>query len=140
MGLISGIWLILLGVLGAASIIVAKRPDAEAAIAKLAPYQGWIGAVSALWGAWGIVSSVLNLGWLTSAPIYWVTFLASAVLQLVLGLLLGAGVLKSFIKQEEAVAKLNQTLVVLAPKQGVAGLAAIGVGLWMVVAGFIFKV
>ena len=140
MGLISGIWLIALGVLGAASIIVAKRPDAEAAIAKLAPYQGWIGAVSALWGVWGVISSVLNIGWLKLAPIYWATFLASSVLQVVLGLLLGAGVLKTFIKQEEAVKKLDQTLTKLAPKQGVAGLAAIGVGIWMVVAGFLFSV
>ena len=140
MGLISGIWLILLGVLGAASLIVAKRPDAEAAIAKLAPYQGWIGAISALWGVWGIISAVLNLGWLKAAPIYWVTFLAAAVLQLVLGLLLGAGVLKTFVKAEEAVKKLDQTLAMLAPRQGIAGLAAIGVGVWMVVAGFLFKV
>ena len=53
MGLVNGLWLIVLGMLGASSLVIAKRPDAKHVIAKLAPYQGWIGAVSALWGAWG---------------------------------------------------------------------------------------
>ena len=135
MGLITGIWLVLLGVLGAANIIVARRPDAGTAIARLTPYQGWIGAFSALGGVWGIISALLSLGLLAKYPVYWVTLMAAAVLQAVLGLLLGAGVLKTFIRQQEAVRKLDQTLATLAPMQGKAGLAAIGVGLWMVIVG-----
>jgi hypothetical protein len=140
MGLINGIWLAVLGILGASSLIIAKKPDAKELIAKLAPYQGWIGAVSALWGIWGIISAVLGLRWLTSAPIYWVTFLANAVLQLALGLLLGVGVLKTFIKNAEAGAKMDQTITKLAPYQGTLGLVAIGLGIWMVVAGFLFTI
>ncbi|MGE3629953.1 MAG: hypothetical protein AB7P00_08565 [Sandaracinaceae bacterium] len=127
-----------LGVLGASSIIIAKRPDAKEMIGKLAPYQGWIGAVSALWGVWTIISSVLNLGWLTLYPIYWATYLADGVLQTCLGLLLGVGVLKQFIKDPTANEKMDQTIAKLAPYQGTLGLIAIGVGIWMVVAGFIF--
>ena len=140
MGLLNGIWLVVLGVLGAASLIIAKKPDAKQLIDKLAPYQGWIGAVSAFWGVWVIISAVLNLGWLTAAPILWVTFLVDGLLQLGLGLLLGVGVLKTFITAPEAVAKLDQTIAKLAPKQGLLGLVAIGVGAWMVVAGFVFTV
>jgi hypothetical protein len=140
MGLINGIWLAILGILGASSLIIAKKPDAKELIAKLAPYQGWIGAVSALWGAWAIISAVLHIGWLTSAPIYWVTFLGDGALQLALGLLLGVGVLKSFIKDPTASAKLDQTITKLAPYQGTLGLVAIGLGVWMVVAGFLFTV
>lgn len=140
MGLINGLWLAVLGVLGASSLIIAKRPDAKEAIAKLAPYQGWIGAISALWGVWGIISSVLHLGWLAFSPIYWVTFLANAVLELALGLLLGVGVLKSFIKNADAQAKMDQTIAKLAPHQGRLGIVAIGVGVWMIVAGFLFHI
>ena len=140
MGLINGIWLALLGVLGASNLIIAKKPDAQELIAKLAPYQGWIGAVSALWGVWGVISAVLNLGWLSVAPIFWTTFLANSVLQLALGLLLGIGTLKTFIKAPEAQEKMDQMAAKLAPKQGVLGLVAIGVGVWMIVAGFLFKV
>lgn len=136
--MIYGIWLAVLGVLGASNLIIAKRPDAAEAIAKLAPYQGWIGAVSALWGVWGIISCVLNLGFLTTFPIYWISWLATSVVQAALGLLLGVGVLKTFITAPEAVAKMDETIAKLAPKQGVLGLVAIGLGVWMILASFMF--
>src|SRR5690349_2788185 len=98
MGLVSGLWLVVLGILGASSLIISKKPNAAELIGKLAPYQGWIGAVSALWGVWGIISSVLHLGWLAHWPIYWATFMANSAIEFALGLLLGVGVLKTFIK------------------------------------------
>ena len=140
MGLINGLWLAVLGVLGAASLIIARKPDAKELIGKLAPFQGWIGAVSALWGVWGLVWSFMSIGWLTSAPIYWATFLADSVLQLALGLLLGVGVLKTFITEPTANRRMDETIAKIAPFQGTLGLIAIGVGLWMVVAGFVFTV
>jgi hypothetical protein len=140
MGLVSGVWLAVLGILGASNLIIAKKPDAKELIAKLAPYQGWIGAVSALWGFWGIISAVLNIGWLSAAPIFWITFLASAVVQAGLGLLLGVGTLKTFIKQPQAIEKMDLMVTKLAPYQGTLGLVSIGVGVWMVVASFLFAV
>jgi hypothetical protein len=138
-GLIAGIWMMLLGVLAAANLIIAKKPDAKELIDKVSPYQGWIGAVSALWGAWLIISSILNLGWLSTWPLWWLTYAANAVLLFALGLLLGVGVLKSFIKQPQAVEKMDQMIAKLAPKQGVLGLIGIGVGAWMVLAGFLLR-
>ena len=107
MGLVSGLWLAVLGILAVPSLIIAKKPNAKELIDKLAPYQGWIGAVSALWGVWGIISAVLNLGMLGTWPILWATLLAVAVVQASLGLLLGVGVLKSFIKDPTAQAKMD---------------------------------
>ncbi len=138
MGLVGGIWLFILGALAAPSLILSKRPDASEILAKFTPYQGWIGAVSALWGVWGIISAVLNLGWLTAAPIFWITFLAVAVVQAGLGLLLGIGVLKTFIKDPTAQAKMDQTIAKLAPKQGLLGVVAMGLGVWMIIANFLF--
>jgi hypothetical protein len=140
MGLVSGIWLMLLGVLAVPSMIIAKKPNAKELIAKLTPYQGWIGAISCLWGVWGIISSILSLNWLSIAPIYWATFLADSVLQFALGLILGIGTLKTFIKNPQAQAKMDETLAKLQPKQGTLGLVAIGVGVWMIVSGFIWHV
>lgn len=138
--MVNGIWLIVLGALAVPSLILAKRPDAKEVLGKLALYQGWIGAVSAIFGAWGIISSVLNIAWLTSAPIYWVTLLANAVLLTALGLILGIGVLKTFIKNAAAQAKLDQTLAKVAPHQGRLGIAGMGFGVWMIVAGILFHV
>jgi len=140
MGLVSGIWLVLLGVLAVPSLIIAKKPNAKELIDKIAPYQGWIGAISCLWGVWGIISSILSLSWIAHWPIYWATYLADGVLQAALGLILGIGVLKTFIKNPQAQAKMDQTLAKLSPKQGLLGLIAIGVGIWMVIAGFLFTV
>ena len=138
MGLITGLWLVVLGILGASSLIIAKKPDAKELIGKLAPYQGWIGAISAIWGAFTVIRAVLAIGMLAHWPIYWITWLATGVLLLALGLLLGVGVLKTFISNAQAQAKMDQTITKLAPYQGTLGLISIGLGVWMILAGFLF--
>jgi hypothetical protein len=138
--MIYGIWLALLGVLGAANLIISRRPDAKEAIGKIAPYQGWIGAGSAIWGAWGLISCVLAIGWMTSAPIYWFTWVADSAIQLVLGFLLGVGTLKTFIKDPKANEKMDQTIAKLSPYQGTLGLVAIGLGVWMIVVSIMWHV
>ena len=136
--MINGIWLAVLGVLAVPSLVLARRPDAKQMLAKLAPYQGWMGAISALWGVWGIISAVLNIGWLTTWPIYWATWLADSVVLAGLGLILGIGTLKTFIKAPAAQAKLDQTLAKIAPHQGRLGIAGVAVGAWMIVASIVF--
>ena len=140
MGLVNGLWLAVLGVLGASSLIIAKKPNAKDLIGKIAPYQGWIGAVSALWGVWGIIQALLNLRWFSYVPVYYLAFTADAVLSVALGLLLGVGVLKTFVTGSQANARLDQMIARLAPKQGTMGLIAIGVGAWMIVASFMWHV
>jgi hypothetical protein len=136
--MVNGIWLALLGALAVPSLILAKRPDAKVMLGKLAPYQGWMGAVSFFWGVWGIISAVLNIGWLTTWPIYWATWLADSVLLSGLGLILGIGVIKTFVKNPAAQKNLDQTLAKVAPHQGRLGIAGIGVGVWMIVCSFVF--
>jgi hypothetical protein len=138
--MIYGIWLAILGILAVPGLIIAKKPEAKEWIDKLVPYQGWIGAISALVGAWGIINAVLTLSWLSLIPIFWITFLVGAALQLSLGLLLGVGILKTFIKDPTANDKLDETIKKLTPYQGMLGLAAIGLGIWMVVASFLWHV
>jgi hypothetical protein len=140
MGFVNGIWMAVLGILGAANLIIARKPEAKELIGKLAPYQGWIGAVSALWGAWGIISSILHLGWLSLAPILWITWLVNSLLLFGLGLLLGIGVLKTFIKQPQAQEKMDVLVTKLAPYQGTLGLIGIGVGVWMVLSSIFWHV
>ena len=91
-------------------------------------------------GAWTIISAVLHLSWLSHWPIYWLTYAANGVLQLCLGLLLGVGVLKQFIKAPQAVEKMDQTIARLAPKQGLLGVVAIGLGIWAVISSFIWSI
>ena len=133
-----GIWLIVLGALAVPNLIL-KRPELKPTLDKITPYQGWIGAISALWGVWGLLTSILHLGWLTSSPLWWITLTANNALLLALGILLGIGTLKSFIKDATAQAKLDQTVAKLAPYQGTLGIVALGLGAWCVVASIIIR-
>ena len=130
MVLVTGLWLAVLGILGASNLIIARKPDAKELIAKLSPYQGWIGALSALWGAWWVVSALLNIGILSLWPMRWSLWLATGVVMLLLGFVLGIGVLKTFVKDEKANAKADEMLAKLTPYQGTLGLIAIGLGVW----------
>ena len=111
----NGIWLILLGVLAVPSLILAKRPDAKEMLAKITPYQGWIGAISCLGGIWGIIVAIMGLSWMSTWPIYWVSLMVGSVFQTTLGLILGIGTLKTFIKNPQAQAKMDETLAKLSP-------------------------
>lgn len=141
MGFVAAIWLLVLGVLGASNLIIAKRPDAKQWIVQLAPYQGWIGAVSALWGVWVVIQAILSMGLLSKGlwpMIWWITLLADGVVLFSLGLLLGMGILKTFITQPDAVQRMDQMAERLAPKQGMLGLVAIGLGAWALVVRIVF--
>lgn len=139
MGFGAAIWLVVLGVLGAANLIIARKPDAKEAIGKIAPYQGWIGASSVLWGLWITLWCLLNASFLIKWTfIGFATLLAVAFVLVALGLLLGVGVLKTFVKNEQANAKLDQTVTKLAPFQGILGLVAIGLGIWGILVNVIF--
>lgn len=122
-----GLWLILLGALAVPNLVL-KKPELKPTLDKITPYQGWIGTISAIWGLWRLIWSVLNLALLGSAPLWWVTVTATNALVLGLGLLLGVGTLKTFVKNAEAQAKLDQTVVKLAPYQGNLGIAALIMG------------
>lgn len=133
-----GIWLLVLGILGASTLIIARRPDASEMIAKLTPYQGWIGAVSAIWGIWNIIRAVINISLLSIIPIGWITWLATAIVLAGLGILLGVGIFKSFIKDPTANAKMDQTVAALAPYQTKLGVASIGLGIWAIIASLMW--
>ncbi len=140
--MIWGITLILLSIIAVPSLILSKKPNAKELLAKVEPYQGWIGLVFCFWGAWGIITAILNLGWLTSAPIWWITLLAGNIVSATLGFMLGFGLINKLVlaKSEEAQEKAEQLREKIAPKQGKLGVLGLIVGAWMIAASFLFSV
>lgn len=124
--------LFVLGLVCSSNLIIARKPDAKDVIAKIAPYQGWIGAVSAVWGAWWLINWVLHAGIMLKVPVIGITWLADSLLLLGLGVLCGIGILKMFIKAPAATEKLDLTVTKLAPFQGILGLAGIAVAVWTI--------
>lgn len=135
-----GITLILLSIIAVPSLLLSKRPDAKDILAKIEPYQGWIGIILCFYGVWGIVSSVLNLGWITTFPIWWATLLAGSLIQTILGFMLGFGLINKYFLSKNEAAKEKAVILreKLAPKQGVLGLVGLCVGAWMIIASILF--
>jgi hypothetical protein len=140
-GLITGLILLALGALAAASSIVARRPDAQAYIDKMVPYQGWFGFITCLWGAWIIINAIINLKWFSYVPVWWLTYLATGVINATLGLLLGYALLTKFIfsHNDTAAQRGEQIRVAIVPYQTMLGYAAIVLGVWTIVATFLFR-
>ncbi len=137
-----GISLVLLSIIAVPSLILSKKPNAKELLEKIEPYQGWIGMAFCIWGLWGIVQAVLHIGWLSSAPIWWVTFLAGNIISAILGFMLGLGLMnKLFLsKNETARAKAEELRGKIAPKLGKLGIVGIAVGTWMIVASLIYTI
>lgn len=140
--MIYGITLVLLSIIAVPSLVLSKKPNAKELLEKIEPYQGWIGLIFCIWGVWGVISSILNISWLTSAPIWWSTLLAGSVIQALLGFMLGFALINKMVlgKSAEAQEKAAELRAKIAPKQGKLGLIGIAVGIWVIAASFVFTV
>jgi hypothetical protein len=137
--MLEGIWLIVLGALAAPNLF-AKSPEAQKGIAKIAPYVGWIGLASLVWGVLKLLDLLRITGFLGGGlklMIFFLVFLASVIVLLVLGFMLGIGTLKTFIKDPNAQAKMDQTIAKLSPYQGTLGLVSIILGVIMLIYRFV---
>ena len=97
---ISIVLLVLVGLLAAAGMIAAKKPDAGAAIGKLVPFQGIIGVIALAWGVWSLIdllSSGIGIGdMMAVVPIMTLLLLAGIALLIILGLLFGWSLIGKF--------------------------------------------
>ena len=140
--MIWGIALVILSIVAVPSLLLSKKPNAKELLEKVEPYQGWIGIIFCFWGVWGIITAILNLGWLSISPVWWVTFLAGNIVSAGLGFMLGSGLINKFFLSNNAAArvKAEELRERIAPKQGKLGLLGIAVGSWMIIASFLFSV
>ena len=137
-----GISLVVLGLLAIPSLVLSKKPDAKEWFDKMAPYQGWIGVVFAIYGIWGIIDCILHLNWLAHWPISWITWLLVSVVEAGLGIILGYGLIQKYAlsKNEKAAEAGQKVLAKLMPLQGTLGIAAIALGIWCIICTFIWVV
>ncbi|MGB5553247.1 MAG: hypothetical protein WBM83_01220 [Flavobacteriaceae bacterium] len=140
--MIWGITLILLSIIAVPSLILSKKPNAKELLAKIEPYQGWIGIVFCFWGIGGIFTAILNLNWLSTAPSWWVTLLAGNLMAASLGFMLGSGLINKLFLSNNAFARANadEFRERMASKQGKLGILGLAVGIWMIVASFLFTI
>lgn len=136
MGLLFALLLIVAGILGAASLIVAKQPNAREVIAKLTPFQGIIGIILLIWALIVFIFRILPaIGFMLQwAPLTGILILATFLVAIALGFLLGYGLIaQNALKNPGAAASGEAMRMKLAKYQGPLGLLGIGLGLWMLI-------
>lgn len=118
------------GILAAASLIIARKPNAKELIDKITPYQGWIGIVMFFWGIWAVLDCVRHVGLISVIPVFWTFWLVQGIADLLVGFLLGFGLITKYTLGKSAVAQARgqQIRAKLAGYQGVLGLFAIVMG------------
>jgi hypothetical protein len=118
---------IVAGLIALSPAIISRRPDARELLGKLAPYTGWVGMCLFGWGVWELISAVMNLGTLSSAPIHFIFWITMAATDFLLGLLLGFGLISKYAlgKSEVAVQKGAALRQKIAPFQAVLGVVEI---------------
>jgi len=84
------------GILAMSSLFVGRSPQAREHLEKLAKYQGWIGLTMFGWGVWELIETVLGLHLLSQRPLLWIFWLAMAVADFSVGLLLGFGLIATY--------------------------------------------
>lgn len=94
------IMLFILGVLGASSVIVKKKPEAKDLIDKLAKISGYVGIVAVLWGIWDLIWLLRFIRLLGHFPLTWITMLAVTVVFLGLGFIFGYGMAATYMSED----------------------------------------
>lgn len=94
------IMLLILGVLGASSVIVKKKPEAKDLIDKLAKISGYVGIIAVLWGIWDLIWLLRFIRLLGHFPLTWITMLAVTVVFLGLGFIFGYGMAGAYMSED----------------------------------------
>ncbi len=139
--------LIVGGLIAASSLIIAKKPNAKDLLAKLAPYQGYIGTALFALGIWGVLFLLPNLKFFLFAlkiPIFKVKFFAimyfvSVPVAILLGTLLGVSLVTSFMKGETVKEKGDAIRAKLMKVQVPLGLVGVITGVLMLIAVFMLR-
>jgi hypothetical protein len=130
MGLLHGLFLLVVGALGAATVVARDRRGARV-LTELEPYRGWIGVISAVLGAWRMFWVLLELPGLRWFN-HWLLRAVDAALLLSLGLVLGVGIFRSWMKNPHAQATLDGWTRKLQPYREKLGLTALVLGAYLV--------
>lgn len=127
--------LIVVGFLAAGSKIAAKNPDAGKALNVLVPFQGIIGIWALIYGIIQFIDALKYLDWLEYVPVAVLTGLASTIIMIILGFLLGYSLIMKFVggATEEAKAKFAATQAKLAGAQSTLGYLAILLAIWHII-------
>jgi hypothetical protein len=130
MGLLHGLFLLVVGALGAATLVSRDRRGARV-VSELEPYEGWIGVASAVVGAWRLFWVLLELPVLRWFN-HWLLRALDGALLLSLGIVLGVGIFRSWMKSPTAETMVDGWTRKLQPYREKLGVTAMVLGAYLV--------
>jgi hypothetical protein len=120
------VMLIALGLLGVASWLRQRNPQAAGPLAQLEGVAGWIGLVGLVWGVFMLIQWISAIGALAAAPVMMIIALASAVSITALSLILAMPTVKTLAGSNGFTVKLEQTAAKLGPFKVILGAVCLG--------------
>lgn len=132
MWIVSLLLLVVLGVLGIASAVRAKKPELDGALKQLESIEAWIGVVGMAWALLGLVQWILAIGALAAAPVTMLVALASTLVILALSLILALPLMKSWIGAAQG-AQLTEVSAKLAPFKSMLGALCLASAVYTIV-------
>lgn len=136
MGILNLVLLVALGLLGIASFIRSRNPQAAGPLAQLESIGGWIGLVGLVLGVLAIVQLILNIGVLMAVPITFILVLATAVAITALSLILAMPTLKTLLGASPFTLKLEALAAQLAGFKVILGAVCLGLAVWSLIVMF----
>lgn len=130
MGLLHGLFLLVVGALGAETLVSRDRRGARV-VTELEPYKGWIGVASAVVGAWRLLWVLLELpalGWFN----LWLLRALDGALLLSLGLVLGVAIFRTWMRSPTAESTVDRWTRSLKPYREKLGVTAMVLGSYLV--------
>lgn len=126
--------LILLGLLGIASWLRSRQPDAGNALSSLESVAGWIGLIGLIWSIVLIVWAIQLMDvMLRYAFIHWLVLVITALVIYALSLILAAPVVRQLIGANGFTDGLNRMAVKFAPHRVVLGFICLGLAAWSLI-------
>ncbi|HSP18825.1 MAG TPA: hypothetical protein VLQ79_04880 [Myxococcaceae bacterium] len=130
MGLLHGLFLLVVGALGAETLVSRDRRGARV-VSELEPYKGWIGVASAGVGAWRVFWALLELPVLRWFN-HWLLRALDGALLLSLGLVLGVAIFRTWMRSPTAQSTVDGWTRKLQPYREKLGVTAMVLGSFLV--------
>jgi hypothetical protein len=125
--------LILLGLLGIADWLKARRPDAARHLAPLEPFEGLVGAVGIVWGLLLLLHWLATAGALRYAAGVMLVKLILALVVLALALILALPLLRSLFGEGDFINRLSRLVDRMRPYKLGLGFASLVLALYSLI-------
>lgn len=133
-----GISIVLVSMIAVSSLLLSRQSNAIELLSKIKTYQWRVGLVAIALGTCQLINWYVDSSIHSASHIWSATLFLTCLMQINLGWLLGFPVIRERFGIV-SIKKIHYAPVSWAYKQGVTGVVALALGVWTIVASFIYE-